>query len=82
MELLARDTLAVAEAAGARRFHYVGLSIGGMIGMWLAQFAVDRLDRLVLSNTAARLPADVWDQRIAAVRATGMSASVDTTIQR
>ncbi len=80
--MLARDTLAVADAAGARRFHYLGLSIGGMIGMWLAQHAADRLDRLVLSNTAAILAADVWTERIAAVRMSGMQALVDTTMQR
>lgn len=83
MEMLAQDTLAVADAAGATgRFHYLGLSIGGMIGMWLAQHAAHRLDRLVLSNTAAKLPADVWEQRIAAVRAAGMPALVDATLQR
>lgn len=83
IQMLAGDTLAVADAAGAKgQFHYLGLSIGGMIGMWLAQHAADRLDRLVLSNTAAQLPADVWADRIAAVRAAGMSALVDATLQR
>lgn len=82
MEMLARDTLAVADAAGAERFHYVGLSIGGMIGIWLGKHAANRLDRLVLSNTAAKLPAEVWTERIAAVRVAGMPALVDATMQR
>ena len=82
IELLALDTLAVADAAGVGRFNYVGLSIGGMIGMWLGQHAAHRLHRLVLSNTAAKLPTEVWTERIAAVRAHGMSALVDATMQR
>ena len=82
IELLARDALAVADAAGAARFHFVGVSIGGMIGMWLAQHAGHRLNRLVLSNTAAKLPAQVWADRIDAVRASGLSTQADTTMQR
>jgi len=82
IELLARDTLAVADAAGAARFHYVGVSIGGMIGMWLGRHAGQRLDRLVLSNTAAKLPPHIWDERIAAVKAAGVRTQVDATMQR
>ncbi|MBL8337397.1 MAG: 3-oxoadipate enol-lactonase [Rhodoferax sp.] len=82
IELLAQDALAVADAAGAPRFHWLGLSIGGMLGLWLASEAADRLDRLAVSNTAARLPAEVWAERIAAVRAGGMQALVDSTMQR
>lgn len=82
IDLLARDTLAVADAAGAARFHYVGVSIGGMIGMWLGQHARQRIDHLVLSNTAARLPAHIWDERIAVVKAAGLSSQVEATLQR
>jgi 3-oxoadipate enol-lactonase/4-carboxymuconolactone decarboxylase len=70
---LGRDVLACADAAGWQRFHYAGLSIGGMIGMWLAQNASQRLDRLVLSNTAAR---------IRLIRSQGMPAIVDTILGR
>lgn len=82
IELLARDVLAVADAADAARFHYLGLSIGGMLGMWLGSHAAQRLDRLVLSNTAPKLPTEIWAERIAAVRASGMQALVDATMQR
>lgn len=80
--LLGRDTLAVADAAGAKRFHYAGVSIGGMIGMWLGLNAADRLNRLVLSNTAARMPAGVWNERIATVKAQGLQSQLDSTMQR
>jgi len=82
IELLGRDALAVADAAGAARFHYVGVSIGGMIGMWLGRNAADRLDHLVLSNTAAKLPAQIWAERIATVKASGLATQVDSTLQR
>ena len=82
IELLARDALAVADAAGASRFHFAGVSIGGMIGMWLGRHAAHRLDRLVLSNTAARLPTQVWAERIAAVKASGLASQVEATMQR
>lgn len=80
--LLSQDALAVADAAGAARFHWLGLSVGGMLGMWLARHVADRLERMVLSNTAAKLPTAVWEERIAAVRAHGMQALVDTTMLR
>lgn len=82
VEALGRDALAVADAAGARRFHYMGISIGGMIGLWLGQNAADRIDRLVLCNTAAKLPSEIWIERIAKVRANGLVAIADAVIDR
>ena len=52
---LGRDALAVMDAFGATRAHYVGLSQGGMEGMWLAAEHPGRIDRLVLANTTAHL---------------------------
>ena len=60
----------------------MGISVGGMIGLWLGANAGDRVDRLVLCNTAAKLPADIWAERIAKVRAGGMAAIVDPVLQR
>lgn len=79
---LGLDVLAVADAAGAARFHYAGVSIGGMIGMWLAQHHPQRLARLVLSNTTARVDPAGYRERIATVRAQGMAAVADTVIAR
>ena len=79
---LGRDVLACADAAGWKRFHYAGLSIGGMIGMWLAQNAPQRLDRIVLSNTAARVDPATFDERIRLIRSQGMPAIVDTILGR
>lgn len=51
---MARDALAVLDAAGIARAHVVGHSMGGMIAQELALMAPQRVDRLVLSNTIAR----------------------------
>lgn len=82
IELLSRDALAVADAAGARRFSFAGISIGGMVGQWLAAHAASRIDKLVLSNTSPRLPADVWAARIEAVRKGGTAAIADAVLAR
>lgn len=82
IEQLGRDALAVADAAGARRFHYAGISLGGMIGMWLGAHAPERVDRLVLSNTSPKFDPEAWKARIAAVRAGGMAAIADMAMGR
>lgn len=72
MERLGRDAIAVMDALGLARVHWCGLSMGGMVGIWLAAQAPGRIDRLILSNTTSHY-ADktLWDQRIAAVREAG-----------
>ena len=51
-ELLAQDLLAVADAVGAKRFHLVGESIGGTLGLHVALHHGDRLHSLTVSNGA------------------------------
>ena len=79
---LGRDALACADAAGFERFHFVGLSIGGMTGMWLAQNARQRLDRMVLSNTTSRVIPGAYDERIRLVLTEGMASVADLVIGR
>jgi len=70
LDRLGRDVLEMMDALGIRRAHFLGLSLGGFIGQWLGIHAPQRIDRLILSNTAAQLgPVSVFDERIAAVRA-------------
>ena len=54
MELLAADARAVARAAGATRFHYVGESLGGTLGLWLAVHHPDAVLSLTTCSTAHR----------------------------
>jgi 3-oxoadipate enol-lactonase len=55
IETLGRDALAVMDAFGVARAHYVGLSQGGMEGMWLAAEHPERIGHLVLANTTPHL---------------------------
>jgi 3-oxoadipate enol-lactonase len=67
----------------SERFSFVGLSLGGAVGMQLALTAPDRLDRLVLACTSQRFgdPAG-WDERIALTRTKGMEALADLVLPR
>ena len=83
MEDLGRDVLALMERLGIERFSFCGLSIGGMVGMWLGSEAPDRVERLILCCTAARFdPPGAWDERAKAVRTGGMEAVADAVLQR
>jgi len=73
----------VLEAAGDERFSFVGLSLGGAVGMRLALDAPERLERLVLASTAARFgEAEQWLERAATVRGYGLGAIVDAVLGR
>lgn len=67
---LGRDALELLDHLGVARAHVLGLSLGGFVGQWLGIHAPERVDRLILSNTAAYLPSPpTWDAAIAAVLA-------------
>ena len=54
------------DALGLQRVHVLGLSLGGIVAQWLGIHVPERVDRLVLSNTAAYLgPPQQWDRPIA-----------------
>jgi 3-oxoadipate enol-lactonase len=80
---LGGDVLALLDRLGLERVHWCGLSLGGMVGMWLAINAPDRIDRLVLCCTSARLgPPEMWAERAATVREHGVEAIADAGIGR
>jgi 3-oxoadipate enol-lactonase len=77
---LARNVL---DRVESDRFSFVGLSLGGAVGMHLALDAPERLNRLVLAATSARFgDAQGWDDRIALVREQGMEAIADVVLPR
>jgi 3-oxoadipate enol-lactonase len=69
---LGGDALALMDRLGIERASFAGVSIGGMVGQWLAANAPERIDRLVLICTSSYLPpASAWHERVATVRAAG-----------
>lgn len=65
IEQLGRDVLALVDSLGVDRFAFCGLSMGGLIGQWLGLNAGERLTRLVICNTGAKIGTDeVWNDRI------------------
>ncbi|MCF5235424.1 3-oxoadipate enol-lactonase, partial [Pseudomonas sp. PA-5-4G] len=86
IEQLGRDVIALLDALDIQRAHFCGLSMGGLIGQWLGIHAGDRLLRLVVCNTAARIGTpEIWNPRIEMVLRDGAAAMValrDASIAR
>lgn len=83
IEQLAKDVLGLLDALHVDRVHFCGLSTGGMIGMWLGASAPEKLRKLVLCNTAAKIgTAETWNTRIATVRKSGMNSVASSVIER
>jgi 3-oxoadipate enol-lactonase len=81
---LGRDVLALMDSLGIERASYCGLSIGGMVGMWLGANAPERIDRLVLICTSAHMPPpSAWQERIAVVVEAGSPEPLaDAVVER
>jgi 3-oxoadipate enol-lactonase len=81
---LGRDVLALMDRLGLERASYGGVSLGGMVGMWLGAHAPERIERLVLICTSAHMPpASQWAERAAAVRRAGTTDVVaDAVVER
>jgi 3-oxoadipate enol-lactonase len=83
LDRLGQDALAVLDAAGVERAHVCGISLGGLTAMWLALRAPQRVGRIVLANTNARVGTDEsWDQRVHDVHTRGMAAVAAATMER
>lgn len=80
---LVDDLLALLDTLDVARAHLVGLSLGGMTAMRLAARHPERVDRMVLLCTSARLePVQVWKDRAATVRARGPGAIAEAIVAR
>ena len=64
--------------ARIERVLYCGISLGGMVGIWLAAHAPERIAALGLCCTSAFLPpASLWTDRAALVRSGGLGPVAD-----
>lgn len=83
IEQLARDFVEMLDVLGVDRVCFCGLSMGGMIGMHLGRNYPQRLSKLILSNTAAKIGTlESWNTRIETVRKGGMKAIATGVIER
>lgn len=83
IEQLSGDVIGLFDSLGIARSHFCGISMGGLTGLALATRYPDRIDRLVLSNTAALIGSrESWQTRIAAVKEKGMPGFADPVLER
>jgi len=84
-EQMTDDVIGLLDALQIERTHFVGLSMGGMIGQHLALKAPQRIGRLVLADTTSRMPpeaAPLWAERIRIASEQGMAPLVQPTLER
>ncbi|PCF96408.1 alpha/beta fold hydrolase [Vreelandella nigrificans] len=80
---LAAEVLALAELAGATRFHFAGTSIGGVVGQQLIAEHSERLLSATLTNTGAVIGnPDLWNTRAGRVRQEGLVAMSQEIVPR
>lgn len=83
VEGLGRDALAIMDALSIEKVHWLGLSMGSIVGLWLLIHARERIGRAVLANTAAQIPGpDLWNSRIQSARQTGMDGVAAAAAER
>jgi 3-oxoadipate enol-lactonase len=83
VERLGRDALAVLDAHDADEADICGLSLGGLVALWLAGTAPARVRRAVFADTAVCVGTEeAWRQRAATVRVEGMAAVTEMVLAR
>lgn len=79
IEQLGADVLRLLDTLNIEQVSFCGISMGGLIGQWLGIHAAERIDRLVLCNTAARIgELQGWLERASLVREQGMEPVAQT----
>lgn len=82
---LVDDLVGLLDALKIERTHFVGLSMGGMLGQHFALAHPEWLNRLAIVSSTSRIPPEartLWDERIAVARRQGMQAHVESTLAR
>jgi 3-oxoadipate enol-lactonase len=85
LEQLAEDARALLHTLGITKTHWIGLSMGGMIGQTLALSSPGLFLSLALCDTSSRVPAEarpIWQERIATAETQGLEPLVEPTIGR
>ncbi|WP_227460985.1 3-oxoadipate enol-lactonase [Cupriavidus pauculus] len=80
---LGGDVIALLDYLKLSRVHFCGLSMGGITGMWLGLHHADRLNKLILCNTAAYIgPPENWTNRAAAVQRDGVASIAAAVVDK
>jgi 3-oxoadipate enol-lactonase len=83
IELLGADVLGLLDRLAIDRAHVCGISMGGLVAMWLAATHPERIERAIFASTAVKIGSkDFWNERAQAVEAGGMKAIREVVIQR
>ena len=85
LELLGEDAVALLDVLEIEQVHWIGLSMGGMIGQSIALNYPRRLKSVALCDTAAAIAPEaqpLWQERIDAVRETGVESQLEPTLER
>jgi len=80
---LGQDVLGLLDALNIQETIFCGLSMGGVIGQWLGIHAPDRIEKLILADTAAKIgTAETWNARIETVQQEGLDTIIPGTLER
>jgi 3-oxoadipate enol-lactonase len=81
MARFGKDAIAIMDALKLEKVHWLGLSMGGMVGQWLGANAPDRIGKLILSNTTSHYADKApWDTRIKTIREKGLASLADAVM--
>jgi len=80
---LANDVLGLLDYLSIDKAFFCGISMGGLIGQWLAVYAPDKFEALVIANTAPKIGTEqAWNERAALVRKEGLNSVADSAPSR
>lgn len=82
LSMLTEDVRSLLDALGIEQVHFVGLSLGGMVGQLFAARYPNRLLSLALCDTSARMKREIWEERLALARREGLEATIEASLQR
>jgi 3-oxoadipate enol-lactonase len=84
-ETLAADVVGLMDHLKIERAHFVGLSMGGMVGQYLGLLHPRRFASLTLASTSSRVPPEgraLWTQRVKDTREKGIESQVAVAVPR
>src|SRR5215510_11893049 len=82
---LTADTIALMDHLNVSRAHFLGLSMGGMVGQHLGVDHAQRFASLILCSTTSRMPPEarpLWTERVQVARESGMGSQVEQALSR